>query len=190
MKNFFVGLVCLCLLAFPEPVKADVIAFDDVPGSASGTYSEIPITYSGLAWDNFWVMHKGYAPGTGFETGVVSGEYAAYNGYTNPASLSGPSFTFVGAYFTTDYLGREQSLTIKGYSNEVETHSAVLLLDSLEPIWLQADWQGIDRLYFDRPGAWFVMDNFTYSVPIPATLLLFGSGIVGLIGIRRRMLRI
>ncbi|OPX81634.1 MAG: hypothetical protein A4E43_00627 [Methanosaeta sp. PtaB.Bin005] len=57
-------------------------------------------------------------------------------------------------------------------------------------------WSGIDRLEFSSAplgvNPWdyhFAMDNFTYeAVPIPSAVWLLGSGLLGLLGLKRKFL--
>ena len=82
-------------------ISTSSIGFNDVfttTGSAP-----IPNGYRGLNWDNVWV-HRSVNPGTGFEHGIVSGEYAAYNGGAYPCSISSTTpFSVAGFQATAAY---------------------------------------------------------------------------------------
>ena len=123
---------------------------------------------------------------------------AACNGDGGDITLvSGSPFDFARACFSA-WTQNDQiqsfsstSITVKGFSGgslvgEVSMNLAACFN------WLDANFTGVDELLFASSGSskWWLMDNFTYedqaSVPEPATVLLFGSGLFGLVGFRRK----
>eukprot|EP00584_Thalassiosira_punctigera_P019069 CAMPEP_0172574454 /NCGR_PEP_ID=MMETSP1067-20121228/136711_1 /TAXON_ID=265564 ORGANISM="Thalassiosira punctigera, Strain Tpunct2005C2" /NCGR_SAMPLE_ID=MMETSP1067 /ASSEMBLY_ACC=CAM_ASM_000444 /LENGTH=288 /DNA_ID=CAMNT_0013367083 /DNA_START=170 /DNA_END=1036 /DNA_ORIENTATION=+ len=62
------------------------IGFEDV--STTTGYAIIPNGYHGLNWKNVWVMHRSRDPGSGYEHGIVSGDYVAFNNVGKPCSIS------------------------------------------------------------------------------------------------------
>lgn len=114
-------------------------------------------------------------------------------------------FNFVGAYFgtqtwldTTNLYGAI-SLTVTGKQGDKVVGTATFDLKPGSLVWQKFDFQNIDTLTIDAKGLglWgqnFLMDNFTYDlagplsspVPIPATALLLGSGLLGLALLRTR----
>ncbi|MFC5547588.1 PEP-CTERM sorting domain-containing protein [Massilia aerilata] len=163
--------------------SAGVIDFDDLPGDPT-----LPLDsgYAGFNWTNIGAIRSDAAPGTGFETGVVSPSNAAYNWYGLTATIStadGKAFSFAGADFTSAYV--DQEISFEAYRNgELVRSSGAYTLDTLAPQWIRLDWAGIDTLViYNSSGTQWAMDDFT--VPEPATLGLFGGALMGLFASRR-----
>jgi hypothetical protein len=115
------------------------------------------------------------------------------------AISSNNPFNFDGAYFgawtqndNSIFYGAS-SITINGYLNNalIGTQTFNISPGSLQ--WVAGTLKGINKLEFlptdGSGGYYFLMDNFTYSqAPIPASVLLLGSGLLGmgLVGRRRQ----
>ena len=81
---------------------AAVINFDDLgpvigvpdPENPDSGIDYVPAGYAGFMWDQVGVIHKNYfssafgSPGTGYEYGTVSGDYAAFNVYAEAATVT------------------------------------------------------------------------------------------------------
>lgn len=168
--------------------SAGVVTFDDLPGDPT---QALDSDYAGFNWTNMGAIRGGDAPGTGFETGVVSPMNAAYNWYGATATIAtadGQAFTFEGAAFTSAYV--DQEISFEGYRNgELLLASGAYTLDTLAPQWIGLDWSNIDTLViYNSSGTQWVMDDFTaddVTVPEPATLALFGGALAGLFAGRR-----
>jgi hypothetical protein len=177
--------------------QANVLTFDDINGSSScpGCFGLIPNGYGGLAWNNMYYM--GGVPGSGYDTGLVSGSFTAFNGFANMAVTSGSTlFDFTGAYFTGAW-NDGLNINVKGYKGGVLLYDQTVIASAVAPTWFQFDYTNIDSLQFSSSGGtshWpsgggqqFAMDNFTYTVvPVPAAVWLLGSGLLGLAGMGRK----
>jgi hypothetical protein len=74
------------------------ITFDDIPGQGN-TLDWIPNGYKGFNWDNWAWIHKNYHPGSGYESGTVSGRYSSFNSGGLPAFNSMVTeFLVIGFY--------------------------------------------------------------------------------------------
>mmetsp|Transcript_33692 Transcript_33692/g.71832 ORF Transcript_33692/g.71832 Transcript_33692/m.71832 type:complete len:123 (-) Transcript_33692:101-469(-) len=74
----------------PLPPTSSTIGFDDV--STTMGVVEIPNGYRDLNWENVGVVQHSYYPGSGYEHGIVSGNYVAsqYSGSSCSISSTTP----------------------------------------------------------------------------------------------------
>lgn len=198
MKAALRVLSTLFLMLFvAQAAQATTITFDDITTTTKLLPNDY--SYSGLLWDNFGVAYSAaYASNLGYRTGVVSGQYAAYNGNGYTATLRSPTtFTLNSAYFTSAFLS-SNTVTVKGYHGTDQLYqSAFTLVDPKYPVLHVFDFVNIDRVTFSTGGlgSQFVMDNLTYNepvtpTPIPAAVWLLGSGIACLTGFRKRRAKV
>ena len=183
----FLGLFfCMGGFANAAPVT---LTFDDLPNPDGGP---VPGGYGGLNWMNVYYT-PAFPP-------AESAPNVAFNGYGLPAFVTSQSgdFDFISAYFTSPW---EDSITVQVIGLNVDELKFVgietlsLTKGNMQEYFFNFD--DIDTLIFSSNNVVggipaFSMDNFTIDspvVPIPATLLLFGSGILGIFGIRRRLNR-
>jgi hypothetical protein len=174
---------------------ATVIDFEDVPHM-----DIIPNGYAGFNWNNFYGLDASQYIHSGYQNGVASGTGVALNGYAADASISRVTpFNFGGAYLTGAWNNGLQ-LEVLGYKGDVLKYDTTITINSLDAIYFAFNYKAVDKVTFHSfggsdagyggGGAHFVMDDLTYSrakvAPIPGALWLLGSGLVGLVGFRRR----
>jgi hypothetical protein len=115
-----------------EPVASSItIDFDDILLNQYVGSGRIPDGYMGFNWENFYVVHKDYHSGSGYDHGTTSGEYTALNGGGVAASFSAPADTDIFSLHSlqaTSAWNDDNVLDINGYkgANIVATMSVIL----------------------------------------------------------------
>lgn len=184
-----VGVTCVFLAVVSINANAVVLTFDDdLPkDDPSATFGDMP-TYNGFNFSTTldWVYVVNY--------GSVSGEFGMVNNAGGVGVITDENnadFIFDGlwakVFNTSPDFGGEDSLfgTLSGYNNGgLVWEIATGLNGSYEFYGPQAG--AIDELRLGF-GDWFLVDDITLNaVPVPAAVWLFGSGLLGLIGLARR----
>ncbi len=199
-------LISLLLLVFSiSSVNAVVLTFEDVPlGSLQNRYGDMP-TYEGFNFSSNlnWMDVRG----SRWNYGAHSGEFALLNGYGGIGIITdagGADFTFDGLWAkkwgTPMQSGGVDSLfgSLSGYNDGSEVWNVATGLNGSYEFY-GAQLGLIDELRLDF-GDFYLVDDISlnYSsittlnassipaVPIPAATWLFGTALIGLVGISRR----
>ncbi len=195
-KSFLLSTLLTLGLGSAISTQAAVITFDDLPATE---LDAIPDGYNGFTWGesfltNVSYVHKNTLPGTGFETGVVSGDYAAFNFLATTSSISGAQFDFNGAYLTAAW-NDGLNIEVSGFLNNALLFTQTVIVNTNAAQWFDFNFLGINSLSLRAWGGtsidgtqgndFFVMDNFTINeptaVPESSSLLLLLLGIAGIV---------
>jgi hypothetical protein len=162
---------CMILFTMSATVVHAQITFDNLPNSTGGT--PVPNGYSGLQWDNFYVVNgenNQYNP-SGYQAGVVSRNNDVFNGFgeTAEAYVNSGSFTPVYAYMTAAWNDNLQ-VEVTGYLRGKKVFDHTYTLSATRPT-LCVFAVTVDTLDFNSSGGTphagysgggehFAMDNF------------------------------
>lgn len=206
MKKQFLKIVSMLvffMFGVIGTAGAIVFTFDDIPGASQDSQGLIPNPYHGF---NFGCTNYGGhmdwvdTVGSAWDHGSISGDFTMLNNYWGGnviiTSSTGQDFVFNGVYariwydYNYYYLP-ELPVSIEGFND-------CNLLWSNEYT-LTQDWDyfaGVSTLKIDElrlnfgPSSYFLVDNLALnesnSVPEPCTMILLGTGLVGLIGTKLR----
>ena len=116
-RRIALALVALGLIGWTagQSRASQLITFDDVSMTSGLIDSQ---WLRGIELGQIHVVNKNYLPGTGYENGVVSGDYAAFNGFAAPANLeisSASTFDLTSAYVPAAYNDRQ--IQVQGYND-------------------------------------------------------------------------
>lgn len=172
------------------PYGLVTLGFDDLPG----TILPIPNGYGNLNWNNFSYLDgvNYYGNPSGYQNGVVSPNNVAYNAFGDPASIYSHPFQVLNGYITAAW-NDGLNIDIVGYLAGNPVISGNFNVDTSGPTYFYATapvW--IDDIVFTSSGGvnhgfggggtQFALDDLTvYTTPEPGTLLLVGTGILGLV---------
>jgi hypothetical protein len=198
-------------IGLPGMALAITLNFDDVaagPTLATSPATPLAVNYGGFTWSGvtpgYWGVMDNASYNSNYSNSITfpSGNNVVINedgiiGATKVSISKATPFNFNGAFFGTwtknsneNHYGASQ-ITLNGYLNNMAVGSPVILSLSAGPLaWQNVNLNNIDKLDFTATfggkGNYFLMDNVQVSsVPLPPSVWLFGSGLVGLVGLRR-----
>lgn len=204
MKRTFLVLTAIFMLAFAPAAHADIVFQEDFDGNGPG-FSNWTLTDggdTGYAWveqDSFW----NYTGGTGNCAAADSAyDWAAYDdklSYT--IDISG----YTGLQMTVNVgydSGYEDSYAYGYILGYVDGAAVSTTIDFFSADYPDGDPQPYDLSFADGASTldltfqfvsdydgYFMVDNIEITgnpVPVPAAVWLLGSGLLGLVGLRKR----
>jgi hypothetical protein len=184
VKKVMRALPLLVALAFglglPGQAEAVIVNFDDLVGQAP-----VPDGYGGINWGGVWAYY-------GFDQPPYTPQSPPNRVYTPQSGPGEYTFSFVtpnqhfgGAWFSGQ---TSTSVQFNLYNDAMLVASSAVLFTSNVPTFLSSGYSGpVDVVgVLSNDNDFYVMDDVTYAVPEPATLLLLGSALVGVFSFRRR----
>jgi hypothetical protein len=195
-KSLLLSMLLSLGLGSALSTQAAVITFDDLPATE---LDAIPDGYHGFNWGashmvNVNYFHKDLLPNTGFENGVVSGDYAAFNFLATTSTITGNQFDFNGAYLTAGW-NDGLNIEVTGFLNNTLLFTQTVIVNTSAAQWFDFNFLGINSLSLRswggvpidpmNGGEMFVMDNFTINeptaVPESSSLALLLLGVAGIL---------
>ncbi len=189
-----------------------LITFDDLAPGTSGHFA-IPNGYAGFNWSNFYVENASLAQQnpSGYGYGTITPQNVAYNGYGDPASIltavSGAGFGLVSGYFTGAW-NNGLTVTASGTYESGATITTSFIVSATSPTLEHFNWADLASVTFRTAGGTpagfigggqgtqFVLDNLSVStaktppVPIPPSVLMFATGLLGLGAFRKKKVQV
>jgi PEP-CTERM motif len=209
------GVVFVAPNVFVAPAKAATLGFDDL--CVGDVFGGVPFPqfYQGFFWKDFFANNSPSTPASGYHNGVVSAPCVAYDTGiapglgSNAASASfflpsnGTTFILNSGYFTAAW-NDGLEVIVTGSLGGVVEDTATFNVDTSGPTFETFNWSNLDEVTiastggthhagFIGIGPQFVLDNLTVNeavttTPEPTSLLLFGTGLLSLMGVVRRKL--
>ena len=192
-----IGAVCACLAVVSFNVNASVITFDPPPcltcGYLLSSYEESGVNFSGE------FAHYGMGSNSIAVNDSTGGAIRFSYGSSMTLQLSSGSLFSLGtvdlAEYSSVFDGDEIAVLFVGHKDNGITvfqnftidglRDGVGGIDDFETFTFSSDFTNL--AYVEVGSAVFSMDNLSVStVPIPAAVWLFGSGLIGLVGFARR----
>jgi hypothetical protein len=204
MKKALLAAVVLAMCAMTGTALAGTYGFDDLPA-----FTVPPPGYAQInTWNgSFETINRDCCDGdqSGYWTNNVSPENELFDPFGNPAQLGAPgdpTFTLT-SFYTGAAWNDGEDLEIQGRLNGAMLFDTHVTISSIGPAQLVTlGWAGIDEVDFiptgganhgwNGSGEHFIIDDLTINggggVPEPGTLVMLGSGVVGVAGLLRRKL--
>lgn len=168
-----------------QNASATVLTFEDLVGGGP-----MPDPYNGIIdWENgVWNYYSSPQPPYNPNSGIVRTYESGFD-FTPSWQFLSP-VVFNGAYFS-GY--SDATVQMDLYYGASLVYSTGLYAPSATPTFFATNYSGlVDSVVINtpRPDYW-VMDDLTYNAtptptPEPSTMLLFGAGLIGFVGLRRK----
>jgi hypothetical protein len=139
------------LSSFALQVGLFATTFDDLIAESG---RPLPAGYDGFEWKNFFVLNSVATTKSpsGYKNGMISPPNVIYNAFGNPATIIGiNTFDLISAYVTAAWRDN-LSLSVTGSLNGNILFTLVTNLSTTEPIFVNFDFFGVDKVDFMTSG--------------------------------------
>jgi len=198
MKKLLVVLCAMFLVFWMNgSLEARIIDFEDLYQNSDPTVLPMPEGYAGFNWSSSFLSNdKWYADGYVYGTIGNTSSITTQSG----ASMykdNGDYFDFYGAYISDVYWGG--AVTVEGWRDGTRIYSVAKVITIPHyanpqplPDYYTFNYVMVDKLRWYSPEGHICIDNISVGneiagVPIPGAVWLLGSGLIGIVGIRRKM---
>ena len=193
MKKTLLALIAGATLALAGTAHAGAINFDELATDGEFASLSDASPYSSLNWGDGWFAGDNSIGG--YANGAHSGANYAVNGFGDDAiSISSATgFNFAGAWFATPEGAAKKAgwINISAYdalNQLIGSTGNVAIGDGYA--WVAGGFSNVAMLTITRDAGWYVMDDFSITtasgtVPVPATPLVLGIGLLAMVAARR-----
>ncbi len=192
---FTLFLSCAISERLASAAVAKVLNFDDL----SYEYVLTGSNYEGLVWEQ---GNPGYNGNIGGWRVPTQENSYPYSGFHNAMNFWGSTFIGItfpqqvdvsGAYFAAqgDVISWTSGVRVHGYRSGTEVATTAWFTDiDTHPDWFNMNLNSVDRIVLEsvptnNGGGWYGMDDFTYTIPEPASVGLLICGTAALLRRKR-----